>query len=275
MAYADNDIFYSDDNREYSVIYKMIEVSILSKYISNFLLILLRASIFISMLPFFGSKNFPAQFKIGLVVALAALLTPIVELKVKETYIPILVIREVILGIALGFIARFVFFAVEVAAQLISTTMGLGMASVFNPEFGQSTEIARLYGIIAILTFLAMDAHHDLIHVFVKSYAWIPQGEIGLRYIVTEVISTVVNMSAFALKLSAPVLIMMLITNLILGFVYRATPQINVFFVSSPVFILVGFLVMLFGISVFIYVSGSYFNNIKNDMFKLMNMVRD
>lgn len=252
----------------------MIEVGFLSKYVFNFLLILLRASIFLGMLPFLGSKNFPAQFKIGLVVAFAALLTPVVEIKVEETYIPILVVREVIVGIALGFIARSVFFAVEVAAQLISTSIGLGMASVFNPEFGQSTEIARLYGIITILIFLAMDAHHDLIHVFVKSYSLIPLGEIDWRRIVSAVISAVINISVIALKLSAPVLIMMLITNLILGFTYRATPHINVFFISSPLFIIVGFLVMLFGISVFIYVSGSYFESIKNDMFELISAVR-
>jgi flagellar biosynthetic protein FliR len=248
----------------------MIEAGFLSKYIFNFLLILLRVSIFISMLPFFGSKSFPVQFKVGIVLAFSILLTPVVEPRVKEAYMPVLVAREIVLGIALGFIARFVFFAVEIAAQLVSTTMGLGMASVFDPEFGQSTEVARLYGIIAMLTFLAMDAHHDLIRVFVKSYEWMPYGKMDLSVLMGQILSVVVRMFILALKLSAPVLIMMLITNFVLGFVYRATPQINVFFISSPVFILVGFLVMLFGISVFIYVSGIYIGSIKDELLKLI-----
>src|SRR4030065_2904461 len=128
-------------------------MDIFEQYIYNFLFILLRAGIVISLLPFFGSKNFPAQFKIGFVIAIALVLTPIVELNISKIGIPLAVIKEVVVRIYPGLTARFVFFAVEMAGQVASNAMGLSIATVFKPDFGQSTEIARFYGMMAILIF--------------------------------------------------------------------------------------------------------------------------
>ncbi|HXG30411.1 MAG TPA: flagellar biosynthetic protein FliR [Thermodesulfobacteriota bacterium] len=247
------------------------DIGVFSKYILGFLFILLRASVFIGMLPFFGSKNLPFQFKVGFIIAMAMVLTPVIEVKVSRGDIPVLLIREVVVGMALGFIARFVFFAVEIAAQLISAAMGLSVAGLFNPEFGQSTDIGMLYGTIAMLVFLSMDAHHDLIYVFVRSYGWLPEGgRVDVMGIMEEVLSVLERMFVIAIKLSAPVLTIMVITNLLLGFIYRATPQMNVFFISSPIYVFIGFLVMLLGVSVFIYLSGAYFNTVRDEMSRVL-----
>jgi len=249
-------------------------MDIFEQYIYNFLFILLRAGIVISLLPFFGSKNFPAQFKIGFVIAIALVLTPIVELNISKIGIPLAVIKEVVVGITLGLTARFIFFAVEMAGQVTSNAMGLSIATVFNPDFGQSTEIARLYGMMAMLIFLAMDAHHDLIYVFVKSYEWLPGGHINIQNLVTEVVSVSGKIFLIALKISAPVVIAMFISSLLLGFIYKAAPQMNIFFIGYPVYIFVGFVVILIGIPVFTHVIGGYLNGIKDEMIRVIAIAR-
>ncbi len=245
-------------------------MDIFAKYIPNFLLILLRAGIIVSLLPFFGSKNFPAQMKIGLAVAMAFILTPLVEIHIPEKGIPLVVFNEIIIGLAFGFVARFVFFAVEMAGQVISNSIGLSIANVFNPDIGQSTEISQFFMFIAMLVFLSIDAHHDLIYIFVKSYEWLPAGEIAIRNIVPVVVTLGSTMFIIALKISAPVVITMFISHILLGFIYKAAPQINIFFVAYPIYIFVGIAVMLIGVPVFVDMLGGYLGTIKDEMTRVL-----
>jgi flagellar biosynthetic protein FliR len=249
-------------------------MEIIGPYITNFLFILLRVGIVMSMLPFFGSKNFPAQFKIGLVIAITLVLTPVIDVKVVRADIPFLVMRELIMGIALGLVTRLVFLAVETAGQVMSNAMGLSLASVFNPEIGQSTEIAQVYGIITMLLFLAMDAHHDLIYIFVRSYEWLPAGHIAIENIAAEVISTSGLIFVMAVKISAPVVIAMLISSLILGFLYKAAPQMNIFFIGYPIYIFIGFIVILTSMPVMVPVIGNYFSVMKDEMARIIALAR-
>ena len=245
-------------------------MEILAEYIPNFLFILLRAGIIIMLLPFFGSMSFPARLKIGFAVAIALILTPIVEFKVPAKGIPLIVFHEIILGVAFGFAARFVFFAIEIAGQVVSNTMGLTVAHIFNPDMGQSTELSQLFGFIAMLVFLSMDAHHDLISIFVKSYEWLPPGEISVGNVIPVVLSLGSTMFLIALKVSTPVVITMVISHIILGFVYKAAPQINIFFVAYPVYLFVGFVVILVGMPVFVNLMGGYLGGVKDEITKVI-----
>ncbi|MGE5238722.1 MAG: flagellar biosynthetic protein FliR [Chloroflexota bacterium] len=249
-------------------------VELLMKYVPNFLLILLRMSIFVTLLPMLSSRNFPAQFKVGFVLALAFILTPVVDVDVAPAALPALVLREVVLGVALGLVARSVFLIVEMAGQVMSIVMGLSLATVFNPELGQSTEVSRMYGIIAVLIFLGTDAHHDMIYVLARSYEWLPTGQVSFVAVAREMVSLGSSMLSAAVKLSAPVVVVMLVSNLVLGFLYKAAPQMNVFFVGYPVFIFVGFLTILMGIPVFVQVSSGNFGALKDEMVRVLSLVR-
>jgi flagellar biosynthetic protein FliR len=197
-----------------------------------------------------------------------------VEFKVERPEIPLVVMREIFFGMALGFAGRLVFFAVDMAGQLMSTATGLSMASVFNPEIGQSTEISMVYGIIAMFVFLSLDAHHDLITIFIKSYEWLPAGHLDVQSLISPIIFMGSKMFLIAIKVSAPVVILMLVANILLGFMYKAAPQINIFFVAYPIYIVLGFSVMLLSMPVFIYVVGDYFMGIKDDMLRAIAAAR-
>lgn len=252
----------------------MNNIDFIVRYIPNFFLILIRAGFILIMLPFFGSKAIPATIKIGLIFAIAAVLTPVIDFKVKENEIPIFIIRELFIGITLGLVARTVFLAIETAGQIMSNTMGLSIATFFNPEIGQSTEMARLLSSFLMLLFLSMDAHHDLIYIFARSYEWLPGGTFSIKSVLPEIINLTASLFMVALKVSAPVITVMVITNILFGFLYRAAPQMNIFFVGYPVYIFVGLFVMLLSMPFFVNVSGNLFKPMREEMLKTIELMR-
>ena len=249
-------------------------MEILSQYIPNFFFILIRAGITLTMLPFFSDRNFPPQFRIGVIVAISIVLTPVVAFSVPKSAIPVVVIREIMFGMVFGLAARFIFFAVDMAGQVMAAATGLSMATAFDPEIGPSTDISRLYTIIAMLLFLALDAHHDLIAMFVRSYEWLPVGTVNVANLLPFGVSFATKIFIIGLKLSAPIVIVMLVTNVILGFIYKAAPQMNVFFVGQPVYIFLGLLTMMICLPVFAYVMGGYFTGIKDEMGRVILLMK-
>lgn len=253
---------------------ELIDPKIISKYSINFLLILVRTSIFFVMLPTFSSKNFPGLFKISLAVAFALFLTPIVEVKIGENDIAILVLKELIMGIVIGLAVRFVFAAIDMAGTLISNSMALSIATAFDPEFGQSAEVARLLTVLATMVFFAMDAHHDLIYLMVKSFDVVPFGQVNVKGLMLKGTTLVSKAFVLALKMGAPVVVGMVVINLLIGFLYKAAPQINIFFVSYPLFLFFGFVLLLIGMPEFTKAVGGFFLEIKEEINRILYIAR-
>jgi flagellar biosynthetic protein FliR len=251
-----------------------LNIEMFSGYISSFLFILLRTSIFVGLLPVIGGKQMPMQFRIGLVVFIAMLLTPVVKFDIVENSIPLLIVKELLIGIALGLTARFLFMAVNMAGVFISHAMGMSLAQVFNPEFGQSTSIAEVYGVMAMLIFLTMDAHHDLIFIFVKSFELLPGGELNILPVVPEMVKVVSGYFTLALKLGAPIMVGLFIAHLLTGFLYKAAPQMNIFFITLPLNIFLGFFLMILSIPVFEHVIGISFSDLRGEMTRIIMMAK-
>ncbi len=250
------------------------EIKGFSQYIPNFMFILLRSSILVSVLPVIGGKQMPKQFRLGLAVMISILLTPVVQFEIAENRIAFLVIKELLIGLALGLTVRFIFMAVNMAGQFISYTMGMSIAQVFNPEMGQSTSIAEVYGIMAMLFFLIFDAHHDLIYVFVKSFEMLPGGDVNVLALVPVVLSMMSGLFVLALKICAPVTVGLLISHLMTGFLYKAAPQMNIFFVTMPLNIFLGFLLIILSIPVFEYLMGVKFSDMRSEMIKIVSLAK-
>ncbi|MEW6601314.1 MAG: flagellar biosynthetic protein FliR [Nitrospirota bacterium] len=245
-----------------------------SGYITNFLFVLLRSSIFVSFLPVIGGKQMPPQFRIGLAVFISLLLTPVVNFTIAENSIPILIVKEIIIAMTLGFAVRLVFLAVNMAGTFMSYIMGLSMAQVFNPEVGQDTLVAEIYGIITMLLFLVVDAHHDLIFVFVKSFELLPAGQLNIAPLLPAVVTMVSGFFVMALKIAAPVMVGLLIVQLLSGFLYKMAPQMNIFFVVLPLNIFLGIMLMILSIPVFEHVLGISFSDLRGEMIRLLMMAK-
>lgn len=247
-----------------------------SQFLPTFLFVLLRASIVLNMLPYFSNRSIPLQFKIGMSVAIALIMTPVVKIEVATGSIPAVIVREIMFSMLFALSVRFIFYAIETAGSIMSSAMGLSMSSIINPEMGQATEVAQMYSIIVTLLFFSMDAHHEVITIFVKSYEWAPVGTFGLNAagVVAGGMSLVVKILILALKFSAPVVISMLITNVLLGFLSKAAPQMNVFFVGYPLYIFLGFTTMILGLPIFSIVMGGHFKAIPDEVGRVMLMMK-
>lgn len=239
-------------------------------FLPSFFIVFLRVSIILLLFPLYGNKSIPNIFKIGFVIVLTLIIYNFLDIKIKVTDLCIFIIKEVAIGLILGFACKLFFFVLEIAGQLISSSMGLSVASIFNPEIGQSTEISRFYSLLGILIFLSVDAHHDLIFLLIKSYDLVPLGaaDFGKFF---EIAKEMINkMFILSIKIASPTILLMLITNIYLAFISKAAPQMNIFFIGYPVYLFVGFLTILIGLPVFILLMQESFFTLKFDLEKIL-----
>ncbi|MBA3756417.1 MAG: flagellar biosynthetic protein FliR, partial [Nitrosomonas sp.] len=155
-------------------------------------------------------------------------------------------LQQLLIGVAIGFVMRIVFVAVEMAGELIGLQMGLGFAIFFDPQnSGQIDIIGRFLGVIASLAFLAIDGHLMMIALISQSFATLPVGSDGVTNVT---FTTLANLGGeifkSGLQLSLPVLTALLITNLALGILTRAAPQLNIFSVGFPLTLSIGLFVL-------------------------------
>lgn len=158
----------------------------------------------------------------------------------------IVLLQQLLIGIAIGFVMRIVFVAVEMAGELIGLQMGLGFAIFFDPQnSGQIDIVGRFLGVIASLAFLAIDGHLIMIALISQSFSTLPVGSDGVT---DATFTTLANWGReifkSGLQLSLPVLTALLITNLALGILTRAAPQLNIFAVGFPLTLSIGILVL-------------------------------
>ncbi|MBF0565288.1 MAG: flagellar biosynthetic protein FliR [Nitrospirae bacterium] len=240
--------------------------------IARFLIIFLRISIFMAMMPIFSSQNSPVQFKMGLAVAFALVITPVVNFDLGDTPIALVIMKEIVLSMLLGGVGLLVFTGVSMAGQIMSNSMSLSIATYFDPQFGQSAEMSRLLEAIVTLLFFIMNAHQDMIYIFVKSFELIPPGQIKMNNLMIAGMFGGAKLFVMAIKVGAPVMVGLLVANLLLGFLYKAAPQVNIMFVSFPIFIFFGMVLLIAGMPVFLHVVAQYIGGMKQDMYDVLQM---
>lgn len=223
-------------------------------WIATLLFPLARILGLIASAPVFGNKQVPRRVKVGLAVFIALVVAPALgEMPAVPVGSPqglLILIQQVIIGTAMGFSIRLIFTAVEMAGELIGLQMGLGFASFFDPiNSGYSPIVSRWLGMIAALAFLAMDGHLTMLAALVDSFRVLPVG----TSLPLEGYRTVAHWGgsifAYGLQLSMPILAALLITNIALGILTRAAPQLNLFAVGFPITLGLGFIVLSLSIT--------------------------
>ena len=159
------------------------------------------------------------------------------------------VFSEVMMGLCLAFGARLLLASVQLAGQFMGFQMGFSMAGAIDPqEGGQSTFLSQFLYIFTILLFLVMDGHHLFIAALAKSFALVPPCRFAPKPGLSRVlIQTGGQMFLVALKISAPILIALFLSNLCLGIVARTVPQVNILMIGFPLNISIG--LILFGLT--------------------------
>ena len=154
-------------------------------------------------------------------------------------------IQQLIIGLAIGFSMRLVFSAVDLAGQLIGMSMGLGFATFFDHQSqGQSAAVNQFLMLLAMLIFLSLDGHLMIVTAIANSFISMPisldAGSINPMKIAMwgETIFRV------GLLLALPAVTALLVTNMALGILTRAAPQLNLFAIGFPITLTVGFVVL-------------------------------
>jgi flagellar biosynthetic protein FliR len=203
---------------------------------------------FIAAEPVLGNRTVPMRAKVLLALMLAIVIAP--TLPPPPAVDPasaaglLILAQQIIIGVAMGFTARIVVASAEMAGQLAGLQVGLGFAVFFDPQgSGQTPIVAQFYGLIAILTLLAMDGHHLLLTALAESFRSLP---VSLDPIAPPGLRVVVEWGGeifrAGLMMSLPVVGSLLVANVALGVLTRAAPQLNIFAVGFPVTLALGFM---------------------------------
>ncbi|WFD11691.1 flagellar biosynthetic protein FliR [Tepidibacter hydrothermalis] len=220
-------------------------------YVNVYMLILARCiGLFIAS-PVFGRKNLPNIFKLGFSIILAYIVLPFIDISNLEymsfLQILFLAIKELIIGLVIGFVAFIVFSTFFLAGSFIDRDLGFSMANVVDPQYGFQVPITgNFIYIIATLIFLIINGHHYLIKALVNSFYIIPiNSNINLDASILKFMIDIFDyIFIMAIKISIPITIIILSTNLILGILARTMPQMNVFVVGMPIKVILGLVIV-------------------------------
>ncbi|OGS94598.1 MAG: flagellar biosynthetic protein FliR, partial [Gallionellales bacterium RBG_16_56_9] len=209
----------------------------LDAWLATLMFPLTRILAMISSSPVLGNRQVPVRVKIGLSVLLALIIAPTIgEMPPVSVGSPqgiLIIIQQIIIGVAMGFTLRLIFTAVEMAGELAGLQMGLGFASFYDPLNAAYTPVvARWLGMIAALAFLVMSGHLMVISALAESFRTLPVGGMMSAQGFYGVASWGGSIFAYALQISLPILAALLITNIALGILTRAAPQLNLFAVG-------------------------------------------
>jgi flagellar biosynthesis protein FliR len=233
--------------------------------------IALRLAVLAALLPVISAKSVPVLWRLALAVVIATAIAPTVTKELVEIpthfsweLLTIEALRSIVIGALLAFVVGIPFAAVRFAGQIIGVQIGFSLANTIDPQSGgQASVLSNFYYLLAVMFFFASDAHHILITAMTESVRLVPPfsavfGVGGSWYLLTEFGSFFV----IGLKIAAPVIIVLLLVSITMGFIVKTVPQINILVVGFPVKIATGLAVL--GLSMFFF--GSVFENILINM---------
>jgi len=246
----------------------------------RFMLVLARATAFFAVFPVFGGGGVPIRVKAGAGAVLAVfffgLVAPLREMPADALGMVLLMIREILLGILLGSLVRFVFMGAQFAGQAIGVQMGLAIASIFDPSTRENVAVSgRFYYLVAVLLFLVLDLHHPFLVGFGRSFTLIPIGETTLAVAGFQHWAELSGqIFLLAMRMSLPVISALLLVDLALGFLSRLVPQMNIFLVGFPLKIGLGLAALALGIGVGARVLHASLDSLVVDFYSLISWVR-
>lgn len=225
-------------------------------WIAGFFWPFVRMLALLSVAPVLGHRTVPARAKVGLAFLTALLLAPTVQNGSQYAIGSFdglgLLIQQLLIGIAMGFILRLIFAAVELAGDIIGTQMGLNFAGFFDPQSAQQgTPIGAWLGVLLTLIFLSMNGHLLMLYALADSFRVIPIAPDAIAISDwRRVVGVGGELFRIGLYASLPVIAAMLVCNVALGALGRVAPQLNVLAVGFSITIMVGFLVLLLALPV-------------------------
>lgn len=220
--------------------------------INVFLLILSRVIGFISVAPVYGRNGIPSYVKIGLSIIVSYIVLPFLVFEVSapigSSELIFMSFKEVITGLGLGLIAQLFFSIFASAGAIIDMELGLSMSQVYDPQIGgQVTVTSKFIDIFAYLIFLYIDGHHYLMKAIINSFYILPLGsaQISNDNFINFASKLISYIFVSAITIAIPIIISIFLGNLLLAFMAKIMPQMNVFIVGMPFKIFLGLIIFI------------------------------
>ncbi|HKL12191.1 MAG TPA: flagellar biosynthetic protein FliR [Halanaerobiales bacterium] len=231
--------------------------------------------------PIFSSIVVLRQVKIILAL-LMALITFLLTYQTANIAAPtndltviIFIIKELSIGLFMGFIIYLFFAAIQLAGQFIDLRMGFRIANVVDPMSGASSPIiGQFKNIFTILIFLSINGHLMIIRSLNKSFNIIPIGEITYSNTLWQFLfRRSADLFIIGFKIALPIMGTLFIVDIMLGFLARAVPQMNIFIIGLPLKILIGFILLILSFEILIYYFSDILNNGLDQLIQLINIM--
>jgi flagellar biosynthetic protein FliR len=212
----------------------------LAKLLGALLMIGARISGLMIFMPFFGHAAIPVRIKIVLMVAITAVLYPVLSARLPTPPVerwPFVLGSELLIGLGLGIATNLLFEGVQVAGQVMSVQMGYSLVNILDPQTQVETTVVSLFtGLMALLTFLALDVHHWILRMLAHSFETLPPGvaTFGPGFFLT-LLRTGGSVLSLGVQIAAPVLAATIVADLMLGLLSKAAPQMPVLFLGPAV----------------------------------------
>ncbi|MGD0623563.1 MAG: flagellar biosynthetic protein FliR [Thermodesulfobacteriota bacterium] len=213
----------------------------------SFVLIMMRVSPILFMMPILSSSAMPNLLKISLMLAVSLLLLPLVKIDLRlfpsDPYqFGLFMIAELMVGFVLGLSINLIFAGIQLAGELAGYQMGLAMATILDPQSGMDTTlIAQFYYLLGLLIFLSIDGHHWFFRALFQSFSVLSPGEFHLKMgLYHHILKLSAKMFIIAIKMIAPIMAVLIFTQIALGMIAKMVPQMNVLMTSFPLTICLG-----------------------------------
>ena len=199
--------------------------------------------------PFFGSVAIPPRVKAMLVIALTALLYPAVSAHIPAVTIsqwPMIVFGELMVGIALGIATNIVFDGVQMAGSILSVQMGYSLVNILDPQTRvESTVVAQFHQTIAMLIFLRLEVHLWILRALAHSFDYLPpsSGHFAAGFAVA-VMQAGASVFAIGIQIAAPVLSATLLSDIALGLLGKASPQLPLMLLGPAIKSILGLVIL-------------------------------
>lgn len=219
-------------------------------WIAAFIFPLARILAFIATAPLWSSAGIPRRTRLILAIAIATAIAP--GLPSMPTVQPAslaglwILLQQMLVGIGMGFAAKIVFTAFDLAGEFIGSQMGLGFATFYDPlNSAQTPVIAEFIGLLALLLFLSLNGHLIYIATLAQSFSAIPVGENTLGAASwLNLVELGGKIFSAGLLIALPIIVALTITNVALAVLTRAAPQLNLFALGFPITLIGGFLML-------------------------------
>ncbi len=246
-----------------------------------FMIVFVRTSMIFATAIFFNNRSIIAPVKAALILIISFLLFPV--LPTANWIIPgelpgflIFLLQEMVVGILIGYAIVILFMAIELAGRLLSFQMSFSMASTFDPTFGEQIDLVGAFLVFfSTLIFLLLGGDHLVLKTLAISFVMLPPGQVATGGNLIQLLIKLLN-NAFltGFKLASPAIVILLLVDLVLGIVGKASSKMQIFFLGMPLKVAVGLFCITGVLGFIITVWGRDVSHLPEAMSQMLELAR-